>query len=222
VSTTPFFYYQFDYSDDWKTDRMGICPPLVDNASAGHSRCWYYDYLAGWCTRGGGSYLTTSPTKSAAYQKTGALTLEIMFCANVAHLNYEQELVSCANSLLEPGGTGNNHLYAIVMLGGSGVFGVIEYHHHDSAQAKQQAYPCGVTQEIEIITITRDADGDVDTYQNGNALYSKALNTPFGGANGYLQFGINFHGTIFCARAWDVQFTADQVKESYQRARGII
>lgn len=79
---------------------------------------------------------------------------------------------------------------------------------------------------INMLTLTRDSDGDVFLYQDGVKVNEASLASPASGASGDLYMGndpsavnYEFEGLIFSCRICNVMFSDAQVLESYQRVR---
>jgi hypothetical protein len=158
---------------------------------------------------------------SASLRILGALTIEVVFLRGITS-GSNDTLVTHRG----PGeGEADNALYGLyfeathahpryVSEHGAGVDDIISF---------DASVVVGI---VMMQTLTRGADGTVRLYENGVLRDSGSITLPTGGASGLLYLGQEpgavhrFSGVMYSMRITPEEFSAAQVLEAYNRARG--
>lgn len=226
VSSSPILRYNFDGSANALKD-------LTDN---GHNltRSGGAEFYIPMPIRGGSKFLGLS--ESEYYYTASHADLRLLGAGTWEIVCFLNDISAASDTLFAHNAAGadieaNNFLYALRILADNGHF---FYRHEYGAGVNQEST---FTDSMAVVggpmhlVLTRDSAGtDVNLYMNSVLVSNySASNAPTGGANGALVIGADvggpseyFHGGASSFRMFDIEFTANQVAESYKKVRGLI
>jgi hypothetical protein len=224
MSTAAEALYQFDGSGSQLNDRMGNGHNFTKVVGDTFQTVTPQG-LVGLGFKDDEQYIT--PIDSGV-QITGALTVEVITLLS-GHSGSSDTLIVCGN-----GGNwaseADNKLYGAYLSAGlRQPWWLHEYSASgtDSLYTFPAIYPVGI---VTMATFTRNSLATtVKVYENGYEVATYAgLTAPTGGGNGRLVIGEEkadahrFTGTLYSIKITAAEFTAAQVLESFQRAKGLI